>query len=183
VIPGFHEKAEKQMTRTLVVYYSRTNHTHKIAELIAQGVGANTERILDAQSREGFLGYMRSGRQAMLKRAGQIQPVKEDPSRYDLTILGAPVWSWNLSAPMRAYAAAQKQQFKQVAFFCTEGGAGGPRLFHQLQTICGKTPVATLEVTEPELKSGDYASKVQEFIRQISGVTACAVPESEDKGL
>jgi len=174
---------EKQMTKTLVAYYSRTNHTHKIAALIAQGVGANVERILDAQSREGAFGYMLSGRQAMFQRPGRIQPVKEDPSHYDLTIIGSPVWSWSLSPPMRSYAIAQKNQFKQVAFFCTEGASGGARLFRQLQTLCGKTPVATLEVTEGELKSGGYVSKVQEFIQQISGVTARAVSESEYKGV
>ena len=171
------------MTKTLVVYYSLTNHTHKVAELIAQGVGANIERILDVQSREGAFGYLRSGRETMLQRPGRIQPVKEDPSHYDLTILGAPVWSWSLSPPMRGYVIAQKHNFKRVAFFCTEGGSGGTRLFRQLQTLCGKTPVATLEVTEGELKSGDYASKVQEFIQQISGVTPSALSESEHKGL
>ena len=171
------------MTKTLVVYYSRTNHTHKVAELIAQGVGANIERIVDVQSREGAFGYWRSGREAMLQRAGRIQPAQEDPSHYDLTILGSPVWSWSLSPPMRSYVIAQKHRFKRVAFFCTEGGSGGARLFRQLQKLCDKTPVATLEVTEGELKSGAFASKVQEFIRQISGDTAIAVPESEHKGL
>lgn len=163
------------MTKTLVVYYSLTNHTQKIAQLIAQGVGADIERILDVQSREGVLGYLRSGRESMLQRTSQIQPVKEDPSDYGLTIIGAPVWSWNLSPPMRSYAIAQKSKFKRVAFFCTEGGSGGARLFRQLQTLCGKPPVATLEVTEGELKSGAYAGKVEEFIRQISSVTAHGV--------
>jgi len=115
----------------------------------------------------------------MLKRPGQIQPVKEDPSAYDLTILGAPVWSWNLSPPMRRFVMAKKDTFNRVAFFCTEGGSGGPRLFRQLQTLCGKSPVATLEVTEGELRSGTYAGKVEAFIRQISGVTASTVPDSE----
>ena len=156
------------MTKTLVAYYSRTNHTHKVAELIAQGVGANIERILDVESRAGILGYMRSGRQAMLQRPGQIQPAKENPSDYDLTILGTPAWSWSLPPPMRSYALAQKHDFKQVAFFCTEGGSGGARLFRQLETLCGKTPVATLEITEGELNSGAYASKVQAFVQQIS---------------
>jgi len=165
--------------KTLVVYYSLTNHTHQVAQRIAQGVGANIERIVDAQSREGFVGYLRSGRESMLKRPGQIQPVKEDPSAYDLTILGAPVWSWNLSPPMRSFVMAKKDKFKRVAFFCTEGGSGGPRLFRQLQTLCGKSPVATLEVTEGELRSGTYAGKVEAFIRQISGVTASTVPDSE----
>lgn len=167
------------MPKTLVVYYSLTNHTHKVAQLIAQGVGANIERILDVESREGALGYLRSGREAMLQRPGRIQPVREDPSDYDLTILGAPVWSWSLSPPMRSYAIAQRDKFKRVAFFCTEGGSGGPRLFRQLQTLCGKTPVATLEVTEGELRSGDYASKVQEFIRQISELSASTDSEAE----
>ena len=165
------------MTKTLIVYYSRTNHTQKVAELIAQGVGANIEQILDVTSREGAFGYMLSGQQAMLQRSGRIQPAKEDPFRYDLTVLGSPVWSWNLSPPMRSYVIVQKHRFKRVAFFCTEGGSGGPRLFRQLETLCGKTPVPTLEVTEGELKSGDYASKVQEFVQQISGVTANSVSE------
>ncbi len=167
------------MTKTLVVYYSLTNHTHKVAELIAQGVDASIERILDAQSREGALGYFRSGQQAMLQRSAPIQAVKEDPAHYDLTILGSPVWSWSLSPPLRSYVIAQKHKLKQVAFFCTEGGSGGARLFRQLQTLCGKPPVATLEITEGELKSGNYVGKVQEFIRQVSGVTASAVPDSE----
>jgi len=174
VIPGFYLKGETQMTKSLVVYYSHTNHTHQVAELVAQGVGANTERILDAQSREGALGYLRSGREAMFQRSSPIQAVKEDPAQYDLTILGSPVWSWSLSPPMRSYVSAQKNAFGQVAFFCTEGGSGGARLFRQLQTLCGKAPVATLEITEGELKSGDYAAKVQEFIRQVSGVSAGA---------
>jgi hypothetical protein len=44
--------------------------------------------------------------------------------------------------------------------------------------LCGKTPVGTLEVTEGELKSGAYASKVEEFVRQVSGATAGAVSGS-----
>ena len=166
------------MTKTLVVYYSRTNHTHTVAELIAQGVGANIERILDAQSRKGVFGILLSGQQATLQRPGRIQPVREDPSHYDLIILGSPVWSWSLSPPMRGYVIAQKHKFRRVAFFCTEGGSGGARLFRQLQTLCDKPPVATLEVTEGELKSGAYAGKCEEFVRQIAGGTASPVPES-----
>ena len=167
------------MTKRLVVYYSRTNHTHKVAERIALGLGATMERILDARNRRGALGYLRSGREATMKRSGQIRPVMEDPSEYDLVILGSPVWSWSLSSPMRSYVIAQKESLRNVAFFCTEGGSGGQRLFGQLETLCGKAPVATLEITEGELKSGDYAGKADEFIRQLSEFTVSAVPEPE----
>ena len=169
------------MTKALVVYYSSTNHTHKVAERIAQGLGVTKERILDARSRQGFLGYMRSGREAMMQRSGQIRPIMEDPGKYDLVILGSPVWSWSLSPPVRSYVIAHKENLGNVAFFCTEGGSGGQRLFRQLETLCGKAPVATLEITEGELKSGDYADKTDEFIRQLSEFTVSAFPEPEQQ--
>jgi len=80
------------MTKTLVSYYSLTNNTRKIAELIAQTVDANSERILDAQERESFFGMMRSGYQVLFKRQGHIQPTKEDVTQFDLIIIGTPVW-------------------------------------------------------------------------------------------
>ena len=72
---------------------------------------------------------------------------------------------------MRSYVVEQQHKFKRVAFFCTEGGSGGKRLFKQLETLCGKHPVASLELTESELASGKYNRKVQVFIQQLKAST------------
>ena len=62
---------------------------------------------------------------------------------------------------MRSYIAAHANEFRDVAFFCTEGGSGGQRAFGQMKRLCGKTPLATLEITEAELSSGASDAKLK----------------------
>lgn len=161
------QSGEIAVSEKLVSYYSRTGHTQRIAELIAESVGADVERIIDAKSREGALGYLTAGRDAMFKRQSRIQPPMKDPSRYNLVILGTPIWAWNLSPPMRTYISDHKAKFNQVAFFCTEGGSGGNRAFRQMANLIGKQPVATLELTETDLKRDSYKGKLDGFVEQI----------------
>ena len=69
---------------------------------------------------------------------------------------------------MRTYISAQSAKFGDVGFFCTEGGAGGDGVFKQMAELSGKRPVATLIVTEAELKSSDYGDKLQQFARVLA---------------
>ena len=46
--------------RTLVVYYSRSGTTRKIAEALSEALNANIEEIVEANDRAGFFGYVRS---------------------------------------------------------------------------------------------------------------------------
>ena len=154
--------------KTLITSYSRSGHTDWLAHELAALCSADLERIQDANSsRSGLLGYLRSGWQAIRGTQAAIRPATRDPGGYDLVVIGTPVWNWSLSAPVRAYAAAHSARFKQVAFFCTEGGSGEQRVFMELQRICGRAPVATLAVKEGELASGAYKTKLQTFAEQI----------------
>ncbi|MGZ7109578.1 MAG: flavodoxin family protein, partial [Methanobacterium sp.] len=50
--------------KILVVFYSRTDNTRKVAEEIKNSLDCDIEEIIDTQNRSGPLGYMRSGRDA-----------------------------------------------------------------------------------------------------------------------
>lgn len=166
--------------KTLIAYYSRSGHTDQLARELAEQCGADLERIQDANgSRTGLLGYLRSGWQAIRGTQAAIRPAIRDPGGYDLVIIGTPVWNWSLSAPVRAYSAAHSARFKQVAYFCTEGGSGEQRMFMELQRICGHAPVATLAVKEGELASGAYKTKLQTFAEQIKARVPTATPSHE----
>lgn len=154
--------------KTLIVYYSRTGHTQEVAEAIAAELEADIVRIEDIADRTGALGYLRSGLDALLGRSASIHPTEADPADYDLVIIGSPVWSGRLSAPVRTYIADNKATLKHVAFFCTEGAYGGPRVFKTMQDLCGLHPITTLEVTGANLRSGDHVGKVDAFTRHIS---------------
>ena len=83
--------------KILVIYYSRTGHTRKVAKAIAAACVADIVPIRDMHSQAGALGYLRSGFEAMFKRPGRIQPIDKDPARYDLVILGTPIWMLHIT--------------------------------------------------------------------------------------
>lgn len=155
--------------KVLVVYYSRTGTTKKIADLIASKLDADTEEILDVKSRKGALGYMRSGKEAMKRSIPDIQEPKIDPAGYDLVVLGTPIWSWNMSSPMRAYLDRFKADMPQLAFFCTMGGSGDDKAFREMEDICHTVPKATLTLTTKEVQQNRYEDKVEAFLDKIDG--------------
>ena len=154
--------------KTLVVYYSRTGNTKEVAEVIAADLEADIVRIEDNADRTGALGYLRSGLDALRGRSGSIRATETDPADYDLVIVGSPVWAGRLSTPVRTYVADNKAALKHVAFFCTEGATGAARVFKTMQVLSGHHPIATLEVTAANLKSGDHVGKVDAFTRHIT---------------
>lgn len=157
--------------KILVVFYTRTNHTKSVGESIATEFGADVLQIKDAHRRTGVLNYFMLGKDAIFKRLARIQPVDKDAGDYDLIILGTPVWSFSLSSPMRAYIAEYSNSFKQVAYFCTEGGSGGERAFKQMSAMIGRQPVATMEITEADLKNGADTVKLAAFTDAIAHLT------------
>ncbi|MEJ6002298.1 flavodoxin family protein [Paucibacter soli] len=156
--------------KTLVVYYSRSGHTARIAEEIASHCKADIERIKDAGAERGGLwGYLRSACQAAIGAKPPIKKPSKNPADYELVVIGTPVWNWGLAAPVRSYASQYAQQFKQVAFFCTEGGSGEQGAFDELQRICGKSPLVTLAVKEGELEPLQHAQPLRRFAMRLSG--------------
>ena len=154
--------------KTLVVFYSRTGTTKKVAEAIAQKTGADLEEIKDTANRSGAMGYVRSGRDAMRKKLTKLEPLLKNPADYDLVVIGTPIWGWNVSAPVRTYLTEQKEKFlpeadKKVAFFCTMGGSGDKNAFSEMEKIIGKEPVATLALTTKEVVKNDYSQAIEDL--------------------
>jgi flavodoxin len=50
--------------KALIVYYSRTGRTKKIAKEIQLGIKAEIEEIKDSKNRKGILGWLSAGRDA-----------------------------------------------------------------------------------------------------------------------
>jgi flavodoxin len=150
----------------LVVFYSRTGNTRIVAEELGKVLECDVEEIIDTKNRSGSLGYMKSGRDAMTRKLTILQDVVNDPSGYDLVVIGTPLWAGHVSTPVRTYL-QQQENFNQVAFFCTAGGVGFEGTFKDMEELSGKTPLAILGVREKEIKDGSYKSKVAEFVKKI----------------
>lgn len=155
------------MSKILVVYFSRTGYTEKIAERVAEGCGGAVEAVREPRSRLGLLGYIRSASEALNKRPATIRPLLHDPGQYDLVLFGTPVWAGHVSSPMRACLAKYQPSLKRVAFFCTQGGSGASEVLDEMAEICGKRPEATLALNDSEIDEDRFQSKVDHFVRAL----------------
>ena len=89
--------------KTLVVYYSRSNVTRKIAEMIREKLDCDIEEITDAGKYGGKIGYMKGGFDATTGKTTKINEITKNPSDYDLVIVGTPIWASNMATPVYSY--------------------------------------------------------------------------------
>lgn len=151
--------------KILIVYFSRSGTTRRVAQSLAAALGCGLEEIIDVRGRTGFWGYVRSVWEANRQQAANILSTKEDPVSFDLVVIGTPVWAWAVSSPVRAYLTANKARLPDVAFFCTMGGQGSESTFDQMRDIAGKSPLAVYAVkaSDAAATAGDprFAAFVQ----------------------
>jgi menaquinone-dependent protoporphyrinogen IX oxidase len=157
-------------SKILVVFYSRSRTTRRIAEALSKALQCDLEEIVEPRPRTGFLGYMRSLLEASRKRPSIILPKKREVSSYDLVVIGTPVWAWSLSSPVRAFLMATANQLPQVAFFCTLGASGSESAFAQMTAVAGKKPRATCAITQREVLSGNYSGPLSTFEKALKEI-------------
>ena len=154
-------------SQVLVVYYSRSVNTRRVAHDLTEALECRREGLRDPTDRSGLKGTVRSGLDGLLGRVTPIAPVQHDPGDYELVVVGTPVWGRSVSAPVRAYLAEQCGRFREIAFFVTHSGIGADRTLAQLSDLALMRPAAHLSVGERELDSGEYVLKLRAFVRTL----------------
>lgn len=165
------------MPKVLIIYYSRTGHTKRVAEKLASLMGADIERVEEESggpSRFGFFGYMFAGYQGVRRKHTPVRSLTKDVATYDLVIVGTPIWAGNMSAPVRTCLGGLKGKVKACALFCTMGGSGGKRAFAQMTEILGTAPKATMEINEGELKGTVWFDEAGRFAGQLTAGQSAA---------
>jgi flavodoxin len=155
-------------SRTLVVYFSRSGTTEKVAGEIARALGADIERITDREDRSGLGGYMRSGRQALKDVLVEIDEPRKDPENYDLVVVGTPVWAYKMCSPIRTYLTRYASSIKEAAFFCT-ADRKEERTLEDLARLAGKQPRASMVLYRKAVLRNEHMGKVREFISKLNG--------------
>jgi len=141
------------MKNTLVVYHSRSGNTRRVAQALARRLNADLDEIRIVQPLDGALGYLMCAIESMAALTPALRPAHFDPSKYELLVIGTPVWFWNVSSPVRSWLERHAPKHR-VAFFCTMGGSGAQRAFATMAGLGGKEPVAALALTEAQVGHG-----------------------------
>lgn len=155
------------MSKVLIVYYSRTGTTRKVAAELAAMGGWDLERVIDTRSREGLLGYLRAALDALFERHTELAPAQEDPATYDFVIVGTPVWNGTVSAPIRSWLSRYAGRLPPLAFFATEGGRGAQRAFAKMASIANVVPLATLELRQRDVERGALPPRLAPLVAAV----------------
>lgn len=120
--------AEAAGGKTLVVYYSATGRTERVAEVIARERGADIMKLVPSPDyTEADLDYndtssrvSREHDDASLREKIQLQKaVPDNWASYDTVFIGYPIW-WGIAAwPVDAFVKANDFSGKQVVTFAT----------------------------------------------------------------
>lgn len=163
--------------KTLVVFFSRSGRTRRIARALAQRLNAELEDLRALQSREGPIGYAQSAVEALAMLAPAIATPQHNGSGHELVVIGSPVWFWSLASPVRSWLLQADLQHARVAFFCTMGSSGAWRVFDTMAALAGKKPLATLSLTAHEV-DGHQSSQLDEFVLALQNSVPAAPRET-----
>jgi len=153
--------------KTLIVYFTRTGNTKKIVDTLQTELTADVEKIDEEGSRHGPLGWLKSGRQGASKADVEINPLKADPSSYELVVMASPVWAGNVSAPMRAFIKKYRDSLPKTAVFLTHDNPDVTQAFADIDELLNKEPLARGDVIRQAIQAGEHREAVQEFIEKL----------------
>lgn len=121
--------------KVLVIYYSQTGKTKKLAEEIVKnfeivGNKVRLESIEPVEEKD----YGTNGREAKEGVEAKIKPTVGDVSGYDLICIGTPVWSSSPATPVNGYIAGVTGiKGMEVACFATSGGGSRESTFQKMK--------------------------------------------------
>jgi len=158
--------------KALVVYYSRTGNTKRVAEALAEALrqrkcDATLEEIVERKDRSGLLGWLRAGRDATLNKETEIEEMKNDAAEFDVVVVGTPVWAFTATPAVVTFLRRYGGKIKKAAFFCTLNSKGARRALARMGKVSGKNPIAEAAFYAKSIKKGEFVKEVEDFARSL----------------
>jgi flavodoxin len=156
--------------KALVVYYTRSGTTRFAAEIICKQFDCDIEEIIDLKKRNGFLGFMRSGYDAVREKETKIQEARSSPQDYDIIFIGTPIWGGKMTPAIRTYLKHNDFCNKKLAFFCTMGGSENDTIFVRTKELAGNASfVGELALSQPSKNKDAVEKQIIEWCKTVLG--------------
>ncbi|WP_461207484.1 flavodoxin family protein [Clostridium sp. DL1XJH146] len=149
------------MGKKLIVYYSKSGSTKKVAEILAEQLDGDIVKIIDNKNRNGLFGFIFSGRDAIKEKMADIKEISVDLKKYDNIIVGTPVWASKLSTPALTFLRKYKDDISDYSLFYTQGGDGDNKIKAQLENYMDKKPNNIVAIYGKDFKDGNYVEKIK----------------------
>lgn len=107
----------------LCLYYSRAGHTKFAMEEIAAALDCECVEMRDRVDRDGAIGWLRCGLDAMRRRTRAMEPfdTRRALQDYRLVILGTPIWAGRCSSIARGFLKRRGLEVQNIAYVVVHG--------------------------------------------------------------
>ncbi len=154
--------------KALIIYYSRTGTTTKVAKRLGAALKADVVEIKCARYRPGWHRYLRAGYDSVKGIMPPIEAPQVRPLNYDLILFGAPIWTSYPALPLRSFLALGMDLPSRVALFLTYGGHSLPD--KAIAFVANLLPVdleATLSVRQEDVDGHGFPALTDCFLKQL----------------
>lgn len=165
------DAAEEQGKRVLVAFFSRTETTRGIAELIHARVGGDILEIkaADPYPVDDDACHERLAREQESNARPELAIALPDLRAYDVIFVGYPIWQGTLPPPLLTFLEKYDFSGKTVVPFCTFGGSGSGKTANEIAKLTSDSKhLEGLGILASE--AGAAQSKISEWLRKI-GIT------------
>ena len=109
------------MNKTLIIYYSQTGQSKRIAEKLSEKIHADLAEIktIRTYNDDMWKAYEESKAELQAGKLPALKGVLPDISGYDTIIIGGPVWEQTISNPLLSYMRDVDFSGKKVSAFWT----------------------------------------------------------------
>lgn len=152
--------------RVLVVYFSAGGATERIARDLADLCGADLEEIRERRERpapRGFWGYFGAGARSSFRTAPRILTPARNPGDYDAVFVCTPVWSWNLSPPVRSWLRTYRGALPPAAYVTVSGDTKPDKIVRNMAREGGREPFAFAGFSERDQYAENRASYLEKI--------------------
>lgn len=158
-------------SKILVVYYSRTGNTRKVAEKIAQKIGADLEELIDRKKRTGPIAVHTAGHDARAGNLTELEPLNVNYDDYAVVIIGTPNWWGNIVPAVRTFIGENDLSGKKVGLFGTTNLTGIEAALEQAAKLIREDnwqEIPVLGLRSRELEGKVLAEKIKHFIKNLN---------------
>lgn len=157
--------------RTLIVCYSNTGTSRRVADLLASKFQWQSGEVSETRSRAGGAGLLRCITDSLFRRHPAIRYEGPAPQAFDIVVLIAPIWLYRLAGPMRTFVHDHAAGLRRVAVISVMGGRGATNAFAEIDQLLGRPPELSTSFTAHEVDDGSYSSGLEVFGRAVRDST------------
>ncbi len=151
-----------------IFFYSRTGNTRKVATAIKEKINGELKEIKDKCKRDGIIGYIKSGYQALKKKSVEIEDLSVQSNRI---FVGTPVWAFSMTPAVRTFLNKADLKGKEVVLFATMGGSGDKATFKEMEELIvknGGKVIGSFSIIAQRKNYEEIKNEVEGHLRRLN---------------